>query len=90
MNTQIAIGFVNTLSSNVASMFAQNIPVMLVIMAALIGLYFGLCKLLKGIGGPGTTSWLGSHWALYDRMTYRPWKGYNRLRSRKWNSEHTL
>lgn len=25
-----------------------------------------------------------------DRMTYKPYRGYNRLRSEKWNLEHTL
>jgi hypothetical protein len=24
-----------------------------------------------------------------DRLVYKPYKGYNRLRSRKWNMEHT-
>jgi len=25
---------------------------------------------------------------VIDRMTYKPWKGYKRYRSRKWNMEH--
>jgi hypothetical protein len=26
-------------------------------------------------------------WAWLDRHTYKPWKGYNRFRSKKWNME---
>lgn len=28
-------------------------------------------------------------WAWLDRMTYKPYKGYNRFHSRKWNMQHT-
>jgi hypothetical protein len=35
----------------------------------------------------GTT---GTNWAWLDRHTYKPYKGYNRLRSRKWNLAHTM
>jgi len=36
----------------------------------------------------GTTNWLGRHWSWYDQRTYSPWRGYNRLHSRKWNMDH--
>jgi len=38
----------------------------------------------------GTTNWLGSKWSWYDHLTYKPYKSYNRMRSRKWNMEHTM
>jgi len=38
----------------------------------------------------GTTNALGRHWSWYDRHTYKPYKGYNRLHSQKWNAEHTM
>jgi len=33
------------------------------------------------------TSFIG--WAWLDRQTYKPYKNYNRLRSRKWNLANT-
>jgi hypothetical protein len=36
----------------------------------------------------GTTNWLGSKWSAYDQLTYSPWKGYKRYRSKHWNYEH--
>jgi len=36
----------------------------------------------------GTSNWLGTKWSAWDKLTYSPWKGYNRLRSRRWNMEH--
>jgi len=38
----------------------------------------------------GQTSKLTSKASWLDKAVYRPYKGYNRLRSRKWNLEHTL
>jgi len=78
-----------SLISDVGSVIQGVTPKILAILAGLTGLYWGICHLVKGMGGAGTTSWLGSHWAWYDRHTYKPWKGYNRLRSKKWNIEHT-
>jgi len=89
MTPTLAIAIFYSFSNNFGTMIGQNIPKILIIFAALVGLYWGLSKILKGIGGPGTTSWLGSHWSWYDRMTYKPWKGYNRLRSKRWNIDHT-
>jgi len=74
---------------NFGAMVAQNIPKMLIITASLIGLFWGIKKFIHWCVGDGTTTWLGSHWAWLDHKMYRPWKGYNRLRSRKWNLEHT-
>jgi len=84
LTQQILIGFYHEFGTMVRS----EVPNILLIIGALTGLYWGLSKLLKGMGGSGTTSWLGQHWAWYDRMTYKPWKGYNRLRSRSWNMRH--
>jgi len=89
MNTNTANSFFLDFSNNFGSMIGQNIPKMVIIIAALIGLYWGICKFIKWCVGDGTTTWLGSHWAWLDHKMYRPWKGYNRLRSRKWNIEHT-
>lgn len=80
--------FLNEFYMDFGSIIGQNIPKILAIMMALIGLYFGICKFVQWVVGDGTTSWLGSHWAWYDRHTYRPWKGYNRLHSKRWNIEH--
>lgn len=38
----------------------------------------------------GQSSKLSSKWPWLDRTVYLPYRGYKRLRSRKWNQEHTL
>jgi len=68
------------------------------LMAALIGLRWGVTRLSRWVFGDGQTTGLSR--ALYkvnsragawwDHETYRPYKGYNRLRSQKWNMEHTM
>lgn len=67
---------------------------LLEIFGALIGIMVGFLIIKKGIHliwhADGTTNWLGSHWSKYDQLTYSPWKGYKRYRSRKWNMEHTM
>jgi len=88
MTSSIANLIFLNFSNNFGSMISQNLPKILLIFAALVGLYWGICKFIHWAVGDGTTTWLGSHWSWYDRHTYRPWKGYNRLRSRKWNIEH--
>lgn len=31
-----------------------------------------------------------TNWAWLDRHTYKPYKGYNRFHSQKWNIKHTM
>jgi len=58
--------------------------------AALLGLGFAAQSLsILFWHSDGTTNWLGRHWMWWDHMTYKPYAGYNRLRSRRWNMEHT-
>lgn len=85
---------VNTLTSNYISLgvvIALSITSIVTGLVALFGLRYGLVKLVSYIyHADGTTNWLGRHWSWYDQLTYKPYKGYNRLRSRKWNMEHTM
>jgi len=89
MDIPFVISELKTLVIDTGSSIGKETGVFMLIGAGLAALGWGCRALLKGIGGPGTTSWLGSHWSAWDRMTYRPYKGYNRLRSRAWNAEHT-
>jgi len=50
-STTSAANSVDTVTNGVGSMFAQNIPVMLVIMIALIGLGWGIRKFQKHVSG---------------------------------------
>jgi len=50
-STTTAAANVDTVVNGVGSMFAQNIPVMLVIMIALIGLGWGVRKFQKHVSG---------------------------------------
>jgi len=50
-STSTAAASVDTVTNGVGSMFAQNIPVMLVIMIALIGLGWGIRKFQKHVSG---------------------------------------
>jgi len=50
-STSTAAASVDTVTNGVGSMFAQNIPVMLVIMIALIGLGWGVRKFQKHVSG---------------------------------------
>jgi len=50
-STTTAAANVDTVTNGVGAMFAQNIPVMLVIMIALIGLGWGIRKFQKHVSG---------------------------------------
>jgi len=50
-STTTAAASVDTVTNGVGTMFAQNIPVMLVIMIALIGLGWGIRKFQKHVSG---------------------------------------
>lgn len=50
-STTTAAASVDTVTNGVGSMFAQNIPTMLVIMIALIGLGWGVRKFQKHVSG---------------------------------------
>jgi len=61
----------------------------LLILGSLIGLGFLLHFTFGSMGETGTSSRLGMHWSWYDKMTYKPYKGYKRWRSKKWNMNNT-
>jgi len=88
MNAVIINLFLGNFAKDFGSIIALNIPKILLILTALIGLAWGIKKFVHWCVGDGTTTWLGGHWAWLDHKMYKPWKGYNRLRSRKWNIEH--
>jgi len=50
-STTTAAANVDSVTNGVGAMFAQNIPVMLVIMIALIGLGWGIRKFQKHVSG---------------------------------------
>jgi len=50
-STSTAAASVDTVTNGVGAMFAQNIPVMLVIMIALIGLGWGIRKFQRHVSG---------------------------------------
>lgn len=50
-STSTAAASVDSVTNGVGSMFAQNIPVMLVIMIALIGLGWGIRKFQRHVSG---------------------------------------
>lgn len=50
-STTTAAAQVDTVTNGVGAMFAQNIPVMLVIMIALIGLGWGIRKFQRHVSG---------------------------------------
>lgn len=74
-----------TLILNAITLFGEKIAI---ILGAVIGI--GVAYLVFNSGWhllQGTTF---TSWAWLDRMTYKPYKGYNRFRSRKWNMENTM
>lgn len=84
---------------NIANISYAMFVIISSVVTILVGLmvfYTGWKWLFMGIGGVGTTSRFssGMHkiWpagaARFDHLTYKPYKGYNRLRSRKWNMDH--
>ena len=50
-STTSAAASVDTVTNGVGAMFAQNIPTMLIIMVALIGLGWGIRKFQKHVSG---------------------------------------
>jgi hypothetical protein len=79
INTAIDAGI-----DQVVALFTTNLPLVFTVVASLIGLGLAWKLIQNFILGTSFTSW-----AWLDRMTYKPYKGYNRWRSRKWNMEHT-
>lgn len=76
---------------DIGEVLVLGLPAVLLVMASTIGLGMLIAFIaheFAGSEGPGTTSVFGGHHSWYDRVTYKPWKGYNRLRSKKWNLEH--
>jgi len=88
MNSILANTIFLSFTNNFGLIIGQNIPKILIILSALIGLFWGIKKFIHWCVGDGTTTWLGSHWSWLDKKMYKPWKGYNRLHSRKWNINH--
>jgi len=60
----------------------------LVILTAVIGV--AVAYYLFNFGRKLILGQTFTSWSWLDRMTYKPYKGYNRFRSRKWNLEHTM
>jgi len=90
MNTQsvndiFQAPFLGTLNAVLVS----NIPLILTIAGAMIGLGILVWYAFASVGESGTSTRLGQRWTAWDKMTYRPYKGYNRWRSKEWNLEHT-
>jgi len=80
---------ISTLMTGTLSNFGDEV---LVVLTATIGIaiaYYLFCWFWRVIplAIEGKT-W--TRWSWLDRHTYKPYKGYNRLRSRKWNMEHTM
>jgi len=71
----------SSMTQDVSVLFIYLFGILLGICAAVLGLYFGLDRMLHWIYNEG-----GS---MRGFGTLR-WKGYNRFRSEKWNMEHTL
>jgi len=92
--TQILQNFV----IDIGTSFGAVIVGIVSFLAGLIALGMGIRYFVGLIVGDGTTTrfsvFLDAHFpsigSAWDRMTYRPYKGYNRLHSRKWNMEHTF
>lgn len=65
----------------------------LIILSAVIGLSVAFLIVRWGFfgsAGAGTTSRFSHLFPWIDHLTYKPYKGYNRLHSRKWNMTHTF
>jgi len=76
---------VDTAIDSIVALFTTNLPLLFGVLASLIGLGLVFRMIEHFILGTSFTSW-----AWLDRATYKPYKGYNRFRSRKWNMEHTM
>lgn len=76
----------------IANAFSEYGVALLQIFGLLLSITLGVLIFYFGFRAiwhaDGTTNWLGSHWSWYDQHTYKPYAGYNRLRSRKWNMQH--
>jgi hypothetical protein len=73
---------VNGVGSTVATVLTSTILLSL----AIILLDFGYRTIVKG-----RTSFLSKHVSFLDHVPFtKPYKGYNRLRSKEWNYKHTM
>lgn len=75
----------NTLFLNGGTLLAFSIGTILLGLVGLLGLGFGIDKLMRYITGNGFDR-SGQIGGFYYWNT--PYKGYNRWRSRTWNMEH--
>jgi len=85
------VSAISTLATSTLSAFGDKV---LVVLTAVIGVAVAYYLFKFAVNAiwhfDGTTNWLGKHWSTWDHLTYKKWKGYNRMRSAKWNMTHTL
>lgn len=87
----------NTYTSSVTDILVNasidfGVSILIILTTLVTGILLGNLIFRFGIkkiwNSEGTTNWLGSKWSTWDKLTYKPWKGYNRMRSKKWNLDH--
>jgi len=76
---------ITTLATTTLSDFGDEV---LIVLSAIVGV--AIAYFLYKFSYTIITGQSGIGWAWLDKMTYKPYKGYNRLRSKKWNMEHTM
>lgn len=81
-----AITDLGTAFGGAGTILGIGLAAILIGLASLFGLAFGITKLIKYITGP---SWDRSGQIMGFYYAKTPYKGYNRWRSKKWNMEHT-
>jgi len=70
-----------SLTSDVSYLLGAFLGILLAVLAALLGLGFGIQRMLL---------WVYNNGGPFRDMGTPPWRGYNRWRSKKWNMEHTM
>lgn len=74
----------------ILSILSQYGSALLIICGAVIGIFVAYCVYSFGWSLiTGRTGFFTSLFPTLDHKIYKPWKGYNRFRSREWNMQHT-
>ena len=79
---------IDSIKNLIVSTLSDFGAVALVILTAVIVVAISFYLYRFGVAIVTGTSFTG--WAWLDRHTYKPYKGYNRWRSRQWNMQHTM
>jgi len=80
-----SVNFLTTFFSSFSAIVFYPLLKILALMSALIALFWSIKRIFEVLSNADFSARVGGFYLLRT-----PYKGYNRFRSQKWNSQHTF